>query len=415
MKRRVVITGMGTLNALGLNTHETWEGIKAGKNGIGPITLFDATNQRPYLVGEVKKFNMENYFPPKEAKRLDRVMAFGLVAAQEAFDQSRLAEYEFDRSRFGVYVTSGIGGLWTINEESRKAHLSSADRISPFFVTNSIINMVGGNIAIRMQAKGACQAVVTACSSATNAIGEAFRAVRDGYLDLVLAGGAEAAINELGIGGFASMKAISPSLDPNRASIPFDQERSGFVMAEGAGVLMMEALDFAQKRGARILGEIIGYAANCDAFHITQPDETASSIIACMKDALKDAKIRPDQIDYINPHGTSTYYNDRLETKGIKAVFQDHAYILSIGATKSMHGHALGAVGGIESVITLTALQQDLVPPTINYQVPDPECDLDVTPNQAKPRPLRYAMKNSLGFGGHNATLVFQKWEEPHA
>ncbi|MDD3113742.1 MAG: beta-ketoacyl-ACP synthase II [Candidatus Izemoplasmatales bacterium] len=415
MKRRVVITGMGTVNALGLSVDETWQSIKVGRNGIGPITLFDASKQKPYLVGEVKGFDPENYFSLKEAKRLDRVMAFGIVAAQQAFDQSGLANCEFDRSRFGVYVTSGIGGLWTINEESKKAHFQSADRISPFFVTNSIINMVGGNIAIKMQAKGACLSIVTACSSATNAIGEAFRAIRDGYLDCVLAGGAEAAINELGIGGFASIKAISPNLDPNRASIPFDFERSGFVMAEGSGILMMETLDHAKKRRADILGEIIGYASNCDAFHITQPDETASSIIACMKSALKDAKLEPDQVDYINPHGTSSYYNDRLETKGIKAVFQTHSEKVSIGATKSMHGHALGAVGGIEAIITLKALQHDLVPPTINYRVFDPECDLDVTPNVARPRRLRVALKNSLGFGGHNATLIFRKWEEPDA
>jgi 3-oxoacyl-[acyl-carrier-protein] synthase II len=415
MKRRVVITGMGTVNAIGLNVAETWESVLVGRNGIGNITLFDCSRQKPYLVGEVKNFDMEKYFPPKEAKRLDRVMAFAIVAANEAYQNSQLENVEIDRDKFGIYVTSGIGGLWTINEESRKAHLQSADRISPFFVPNSIINLVGGNIAIRLQAKGACLAIVSACSSATNAIGEAYRAIQHGYLDLILAGGAEAAINELGIGGFASMKAISPSLDPNRASIPFDRERSGFVIAEGAGVLMLEAYDQAIKRNAKIYAEIIGYSSNCDAFHITQPDETASGIIKCMRNALADAEISPAKIDYINPHGTSTYYNDRLETKAIRAVFADHSDQLSIGATKSMHGHALGAVGGIESVITIKALENGVVPPTINYREKDPECDLDYTPNHAKTRPLHYALKNSLGFGGNNATLIYRKWDETDA
>lgn len=412
MKRRVVITSLGTINAIGNDVTKTWEAAITGKNGIDKITLFDISNQREYLVAEVKDFKAEDYLPLKDARRLDRTMVFGLVAAKEAMENSGLDETMFDHDRFGVFVTSGIGGLWTINEESKKAHLKSADRMSPFFVPNSIINLVSGNIAIKYQLKGPAMGVVTACSSATSSIGEAFRYIRDGYLELVLAGGAEAPINEIGIGGFASMKAISPSLDKNRASIPFDLERTGFVMSEGAGVLLLEEYEHAKKRNATILAEILGYGANCDAFHITQPDETAEGIVKCMRSALQDANVDLNQIDYISPHGTSTYYNDRLETKGIKDLFGEHAYKISIGATKSMHGHSLGAVGGIESVILVKALQDGIVPPTINYLVQDPECDLDYTPNVAKQRNIKYALKNSLGFGGHNATLIFKKWED---
>lgn len=412
MKRRVVITALGTINAIGNDVPSTWNSVLEGKNGIDKITLFNTENQRDYLVAEVKDFHPEDYLPLKEARRLDRIMIFGLVAAKEAYENSGLDENSFDHDRFGTFVTSGIGGLWTINEESKKAHLKSADRMSPFFVPNSIINLVSGNIAIKYQLKGPAMGIVTACSSATNAIGEAFRYIRDGYLELVFAGGSEASINEIGIGGFASMKAISPSTDKDRASIPFDLERTGFVMAEGAGVLLLEEYEHAKKRGAKIHAELLGYGANCDAFHITQPDQTAEGIVKCMRLALEDANVAPEKIDYISPHGTSTYYNDRLETKGIKTLFGPHAYEISIGATKSMHGHSLGAVGGIESVILVRALEEGIVPPTINYRVKDPECDLDYTPNHYRVRDIKYAIKNSLGFGGHNATLVFKKWEE---
>lgn len=412
MKRRVVITALGTINAIGHDVAETWESVLEGRNGLGPITLFDIGNQKPFLVGEVKDFHPETLLSPKDAKRLDRTMLLALVAAQEAWNQSGLAESGFDRDRFGTYVTSGIGGLNTINDESRKAHLNSPDRMSPFFVPNSIINLVSGNIAIKYQLKGPAMGIVTACSSATNAIGEAFRTIRDGYLELAFAGGSDASINEIGIGGFAAMKALSPSLDRERASIPFDRERSGFVMAEGAGVLLLEEYEHARNRGARILAELLGYGTNCDAFHITQPDDSGEGIVKCMRMAIADAGLRPEDIDYISPHGTSTYYNDRLETKGIKLAFGDHAKDISIGATKSMHGHSLGAVGGIESVILVRALMEGIVPPTINYRVPDPECDLDYTPNHFRKREIRHALKNSLGFGGHNATLVFRKWED---
>jgi 3-oxoacyl-[acyl-carrier-protein] synthase II len=411
MKRRVVITGLGTLNAIGNNVRETWQSVRDGKNGIDEITLFDISKQKPHLAGEVKNLHPEDFIPPKEIKRLDRATIFALIAAEEAYRDSGLEESEFDHERFGAFIGSGIGGLNTINEETRKVYEKGPEMISPFFIPNAIINLIGGNIAIRYNVKGAVFPVVTACSAATNSIGEAFHYIRDGYLDLAFAGGAEAPVNELGIGGFSKMRAISPNLDKERASIPFDKERSGFVVAEGSGILIMEELEHALKRNATIHAELLGYYTNCDAFHITQPDETASGITKCMQNAMKDAGIHPEWIDFINPHGTSTYYNDRMETLAIKNVFGDHAMKISIGATKSMHGHALGGVGGIETIITVRALEEGIVPPTINYRVPDPECNLDYTPNHPKKRDMRYALKNSLGFGGHNASLVLKKWE----
>lgn len=411
MKRRVVITGLGTLNAIGNNVRETWDGVLSGKNGIAGVTLFDISKQKPHLVGEIKNLNPEDFIPPKEVRRLDRAAILALIAAGEAYRDSGLENAGFDHERFGAFIGSGIGGLNTINEETRKVYEKGPEMISPFFIPNTIINLIGGNIAIRYQVKGAVFPIVTACSAGTNSIGEAFRYIRDGYLDLAFAGGTEAPVNELGIGGFSKMRAISPSLDPERASIPFDKERSGFVVAEGSGILILEELEHALMRKAAIHAEVLGYHTNCDAFHITQPDESANGITACMLRAMEDAGIRPEQIDYINPHGTSTFYNDRVETFAIKKAFGDHAVKISIGATKSMHGHALGAVGGIETVITVRALEEGIVPATINYRVPDPECDLDYTPNKPKQRDIRYALKNSLGFGGHNASLVLKKWE----
>lgn len=412
MKRRVVITGMGTVNAIANNVHSTWEGVKAGKNGIDHVTLFDISRQKPYLAGEVKDLHPEESIPPKEVRRMDRATLLAMVAAEECYRDSRLADADFDHDRFGVFVGSGIGGIWTIQEETRKAYERGVDSISPFFIPNAIVNLIGGNIAIRYQAKGAVIPVVTACSSATNSLGEAFRYIRDGYLELIMAGGAEAAVSEMAIGGFSRMRAITPSLDRERASIPFDKERSGFVVAEGAGILMLEEREHALKRKATIYAEILGYHSNCDAFHITQPDENAEGITKCMNNALVDADLAAEKIEYINPHGTSTFYNDRMESLAIRKVFGAHADKISIGATKSMHGHALGAVGGIETIITVMALEHGIIPPTINYRIPDPECDLDYTPNRAKARPIRYALKNSLGFGGHNATLILKKWEE---
>lgn len=411
MKRRVVVTGMGVVSPVGNDVETTWKNIIAGVNGIAPITLFDASHMKVQIAAEVKNIDFLEYLEPREAKRLDRTIALGLVAAIQAFNDSKLDLEKIDHDRFGTFVSSGIGGLWTINEEARKCHEKGPDRVSPFFIPNAIINLVGGNIAIRFQAKGPALPVVTACSSATNSIGEAFRYIRDGYTDIAFSGGAEAPLNELGIAGFTSMKALNFSNNVNEASIPFDARRTGFVMGEGAGVLILEELEHALKRNAKIYAEIVGYSTTCDAYHITQPDETADGITKCMQNALDDGNVDPTWIDYINPHGTSTFYNDKLETLGIKKCFGDYAYQINIGATKSMHAHSLGAVGGIEAVITVKAVEEDIIPPTINYVEKDPECDLNYTPNHAVKRVVRYAMSNGLGFGGQNASIIFKKWE----
>lgn len=412
MKRRVVITGLGAVTPVGNDVESMWDAIKNGKNGIDYIKQFDTSNMKIKIAGEVKDLDPSKYLEPREYRKLDRAILFALVSATQAYSDAKLEETEINRDRFGTFVTSGIGGLGTINNEGKKAYIKGADRVSPFFIPNVIINLVGGNIAIKFKAYGPALPVVTACSAGTNAIGEAFRYIRDNYIDIAFAGGTEAAINELGLGGFTSMRALNSTNDPNNASIPFDKRRSGFVMAEGAGVLILEELEHAKARGAKIYAEIVGYDTTCDAFHITAPDKTARGITRCIQNALKDANITPEMIDYINPHATSTVYNDRLETMGIKNVFGDHAYKINIGATKSMTGHALGAVGAIEAIITVKSINDSIVPPTINYVEKDEECDLNYTPNKAVKRKINYALSNSLGFGGQNAVLVFKKYEE---
>ncbi len=411
MKKRVVVTGLGAVTAVGNNVSDMWDSIKNGKNGIDYITQFDVTNMKVKIAGEVKNLDIEKFVDKKAAKRLDRSVIFGLIAAQEAFEDAGLGNVNFNPYRFGTFVSSGIGGLGTINEESRKAHEKGGDRLSPFFIPNSIINLIGGNIAIKYKVKGPALPIVTACSAATNAIGEAFRYIRDGYCDIAFAGGSEAAINELGVGGFTSMKALNTSNDINCASIPFDKRRRGFVIGEGAGLLILEDYEHAKNRGAKIYGEIIGYGTTCDAYHVTAPDETADGITECIKIALNDASILPDKIDYINAHGTSTPPNDRIETLGIKKALGEHAYKVNVSSTKSMTGHALGAIGGIEAIITIKAIENGLVPPTINYQEVDEECDLNITPNKAVSRRIDYAMSNSVGFGGQNACIIFKKFE----
>ena len=412
MKRRVVVTGMGAITPLGHNVKDTWEQAKQGKNGIDFITLFDASEMKVKIAAEVKDLDPTDYIDKRESKRLDRTIILALIAAQEAYQDSGLENAEIDRDRFGVYVTSGIGGLGTIWSEAQRALEKGPDRVSPFFIPNAIVNLVGGHIAIKYKAHGANTPVVTACSAGTNAIGEAFRAIRDGYLDIAFTGGSEAAINELGVGGFTSMKALNFSNDPNRASIPFDKDRSGFVIGEGAGVLILEEYEHAIKRGAKIYAEVVGYGTSCDAYHITAPDESARGITEAILRAIKDANIEKEQIGYFNAHGTSTPYNDRLETLGIKNAFGDHAYKLSISSTKSMTGHSLGAVGGIEAILSIKALEEQIIPPTINLLNPDPECDLDYTPNQAVEKEFTYAMSNSVGFGGQNAVIILKKWED---
>ena len=412
MKRRVVITGMGAVSPIGNTAEEMWQSAREGRCGIGPITHFDTTNHKVKLAGEVKDLDFTHYLDKKELRRMDLFSQYAMVAAIQAWRDSGLDYEKIDPTRFGVDISSGIGGINTIETEYERGREKGFDRVSPFFVPMDISNLAAGNVAIKLGAKGMCTCVVTACAGGSNAIGDAFRMIRDGYQELMLAGGSEAAVTKLAIGGFTSMKALCESDDPTRASIPFDAERSGFVMGEGAGVLMLEEYEHARARGAKIYAEIVGYGATCDAYHITSPAPGGEGGARAMVEAVKDAGIQPEDIDYINAHGTSTSLNDKFETAAVKAAFGDHAYKLAMSSTKSMTGHLLGAAGAIEAIITARALQDGFIPATINYRTPDPECDLDIVPNEGRKAELRYAMSNSLGFGGHNASLVLKKYEE---
>ncbi|OED58569.1 beta-ketoacyl-ACP synthase II [Acholeplasma laidlawii] len=412
MKRRVVITGMGTINPVGNSVDESFDAIIDGKNGLGPITYFDTEKVKISIAGELKNINFEDYLDKKEIKRSDKVMILGTIAAMQAYKDSGLKDTDYDPYRFGTFVTSGIGGLDTMEKDISIKALRGADRISPFFIPNSIVNMVGGMISIKFQVKGPNIPIVTACSAATNAIGEAFRNIRDGYLDLAFAGGAEASINETGIGGFAALKALSTETDPNKASRPFDKERSGFVMGEGSGVLILESLESAQKRGAKIYAEIVGYGSTSDAFHMTAPDNAADGLTKAIELTLEDAKVSPTDVGYINAHGTSTLLNDKIETLGIKRAFKEHAYDLNVSSTKGATGHMLGATGAVESIFCIKALQTGLIPPTINYSNVDPECDLNYTVNKAGKRDINYAMNINVGFGGQNAVVLYKKYGE---
>lgn len=412
MKNRVVVTGMGAVTPLGNNAVDFWQGIKAGKCGIAPITAFDITNFKSTLAAEVKGFNPEDYMDKKEAKRMDRYCQFGMAAAEEAYKDAGLDSATFDRDRFGVIVGSGIGGLLTIEEQHSRLLEKGPGRVSPFFIPMAISNMAAGNIAIKLNARGVCTSIVTACATATHAIGESFQKIIRGEADIIVTGGAEAPITPLAVAGFTSMTALSGSSDPARASIPFDKDRDGFVMGEGAGIVILESLDHALKRNAKIYAEVVGYGATCDAYHMTAPAPSGEGGARAMKMALDDAGISPDQAPYINAHGTSTPYNDKYETEAIKAVFGDTAYKMPVSSTKSMTGHLLGAAGGVETIICVKAVQEDFVPPTIGYCTPDEECDLDYVPKTGRKHPLNYAMSNSLGFGGHNATIIVKKWSE---
>ena len=412
MKRRVVITGMGAVSPIGNTAEEMWQSAREGRCGIGPITHFDTTTHKVKLAGEVKDLDFTPYLDKKELRRMDLFSQYAMVAAIQAWRDSGLDYEKIDPTRFGVDISSGIGGINTIETEYERGREKGFDRVSPFFVPMDISNLAAGNVAIKLGAKGMCTCVVTACAGGSNAIGDAFRMIRDGYQELMLAGGSEAAVTKLAIGGFTSMKALCESDDPTRASIPFDAERSGFVMGEGAGVLMLEEYEHARARGAKIYAEIVGYGATCDAYHITSPAPGGEGGARAMVEAVKDAGIQPEDIDYINAHGTSTSLNDKFETAAVKAAFGDHAYKLAMSSTKSMTGHLLGAAGAIEAIITARALQDGFIPATINYRTPDPECDLDIVPNEGRKAELRYAMSNSLGFGGHNASLLLKKWEE---
>ena len=410
-KRRVVITGMGAVTPIGNTVADSWAAAKAGTCGIGPITRYDPSAQKAKLAGEVKNFDPEALLGKRECKRMDRFTQLALVASDQAMADSGLDREKENLDRCGIIFSSGIGGFETLGEAYQRGSTRGFDSVSPFFIPMIISNMAAGQIAIRYGFKGMCTCVVTACASSNNALGDAFHYIRDGYAEVMLCGGAEAAITPLAMGGFTSMKALCEGDDPKRASIPFDAERSGFVMGEGAGALLLEEYDHALARGAKIYAEVIGYGANCDAYHITAPAPGGAGGAACMALALADAGIAPEAVDYINAHGTSTPMNDSCETQAIHTTFGAHADKLMVSSTKSMTGHLLGAAGAVEAAFTALALYEGFVPPTIGYQVPDPACDLDIVPNQGRKADLHVALSNSLGFGGHNAAVVLKKWE----
>lgn len=410
-RRRVVITGLGAVTPVGLTAADSWQAVRSGVCGIGPITQFDASSQKVSLAAEVKGFDADALLGKQEAKRMGRFTQFAMVSAREALADSGLNTEAEDLDRCGVIVSSGIGGLSITEAEHDRGLARGWDRVSPFYIPTAICNMAAGQIAIDTGFRGMCTCPVTACAGGTNAVGDAFHYIRDGYADVMLCGGTEAAVTPLAIGGFTSMKALSQATDPNRASIPFDAERSGFVLGEGAAILVLEELQHALDRGAHIYAEFVGYGATCDAYHMTAPRPDGSGGAKAMAMAIADAGITPDQVDYINAHGTSTHLNDAGETAAVKMVFGDHARKLSMSSTKSMTGHMLGAAGAVEAMFTALSLRDGYMPATIHYSVPDPECDLDVVPNEGREAQLRYALSNSLGFGGHNGSILLKKWE----
>jgi len=411
MKRKVAITGLGVVSPIGNNVDELWKSIKSARCGIGPITKYDTTDRKVTLAGEVKGFNADKYIDKRDARKMDMYTRYAMVAAGEAMEDSGLSGENESHERWGVILGSGIGGIGTIEEEKMRGEEMGYDRVSPYFIPKAISNMAAGNIAIKYDLRGFCGCSVSACASGANAIGDAARHIRDGYGDVMIAGGAEAAITTLSIGGFTSLHALSQESNPDRASIPFDAERNGFVMGEGAGVLVLEEYEHAKKRGAYIYGLLAGYGANCDAYHITAPRPDGEGAARCMNMALSDAGMRADEVDYINAHGTSTKLNDAGETLAVKKVFGDDYKRVAVSSTKSMTGHLLGASGALEAVITALAVERDFLPPTVNYKVPDPECDLSLVTGNGCESKVRAAMSNSFGFGGHNAVLVIKKDE----
>lgn len=407
------MTGIGLVSALGLDTDSTWKAILAGKSGIGPISRFDTTDFSTRIAGEVKGLNPLDYVDTKNARKMDRFILYAIAASDWAVSHSELKITPEISHRVGVFIASGIGGFETIEREHEKFLKNGPRRISPFFIPSSIINEAAGQVSIRLRAAGPNSATCTACAASAHAIGDSFRIIQRGDADVMIAGGSEAAITPMGVGGFAAMRALSTRNDePERASRPFDYERDGFVVGEGAGILVLEELEHALKRSAAILGEIVGYGMSGDAYHITMPREDGSGAYRVMKIALEDAGIAPDQIDYVNAHGTSTPLNDRIETRAIKELFGGEAYRLGISSTKSMTGHLLGAAGGLESGISVLAVRDQVMPPTINLENPDPDCDLDYVPNEARSASINYVLSNSFGFGGTNAAIVFKKYEE---
>ncbi|MEW5975223.1 MAG: beta-ketoacyl-ACP synthase II [Acidobacteriota bacterium] len=412
MKRRVVVTGVGLVSALGLGTEETWGALLEGRSGVDHITRFDTSQFSTRIAAEVKGFDPLNWIEKKDVKKMDPFIQYAVAAAEFAVKDSGLSISSTLATRVGVHIGSGIGGFSTIEREHSELLKGGPRRISPFFIPSSIVNLAAGQVSIKFGAKGPNTATCTACSSGSHAIGDSFRIVQRGEADAMICGGSEAAITPMSVGGFASMRALSQrNDDPQRASRPFDKNRDGFVIGEGAGILILEELEMAKSRGATIYAEVVGYGMSSDAFHITQPAEDGDGAYRVMLNTLEDAGIPPNEVGYINAHGTSTPYNDRNETHAIKRTFGDHAYRLKVSSTKSMTGHLLGAAGGLEAGISALSIYHQIIPPTINYETPDPECDLDVTPNSACKTQFEYVLSNSFGFGGTNASLLLKRYE----
>jgi len=408
-KRQVVVTGVGLVTALGTGTEETWKGLCEGRSGVANITRFDTSQFSTRIAAEVKDFDALKWFDKKDLKKMDHFIYYAVAAADFAMAQSTLQIAPELSERVGVFIGSGIGGFTVIEREHTAFMEGGPRKISPFFIPSSIINLAAGQVSIRFGARGPNSAPCTACSSGAHAIGDAYRVITRGDADVMICGGAEAAITPMGVGGFAAMRALSTrNEEPTRASRPFDKDRDGFVVGEGAGILILEELSLAQKRGAKIIAELVGYGMSGDAFHITLPPEDGNGAHRVMLNALMDAGVKPDVVDYINAHGTSTPPNDRVETMAIKRLFGDHARKLAVSSTKSMIGHLLGAAGAVEAGITSLAVERGVLPPTINYETPDPDCDLDYVPNTMRKADIRYALSNSFGFGGTNASLIFR-------
>lgn len=412
MEKRVVITGLGAITPIGKDVNETWKGIENKKCGIDKITLFDTENFKTKLAGEVKEYDALKYFEQKQAKRFDKSSQFAVIAAREAVKNSGITEENTNYERVGVFVSSGIAGLKTIQEQCEINYVKGNNRVSPMFIPMAIANMPAGNIAIEFGFKGESISIVTACASSTHAIGEAYKTIKQGYEDVIIAGGTESSICPIGIAGFENMKALCTSEDKNRASIPFDKERSGFVMGEGAGIVVLEELEHAKKRGAKIYAELIGFGSTTDAYHITSPNPNGEGGAKAMVRAIEDAGIKPKDIDYINAHGTSTHLNDSTETLAIKTALGEASKKVMVSSTKGNIGHLLGAAGGVEAVICVKAIENGIVPPTINYKEKDEECDLDIVPNEPRKEKLNIVMSNSLGFGGHNASIIISNYKE---
>ena len=413
MSRRVVVTGIGLVSPLGIGTDETWEAIRLARSGIGSITAFDASAFTTRIAGEVKGFEPEKYIDRKEIKKMGRFIQFAIAASDFALSASGLKVTADNAERVGVYIGSGIGGFEVIEREFENLLRSGPRRISPFFIPATIINLASGYVSIRSGAKGPNSATATACTTSAHSIGDSFRMIQHGDADVMICGGAEAPICRMGIGGFAAMRALSTRNDePERASRPWDKCRDGFVVGEGAGIVILEELEAALRRGAPILAELVGYGMSGDSYHITSPPEDGDGAFRVMRSGLKDAGIEPEKIDYINAHGTSTDVGDRVETLAIKRCFGDHAYKLAVSSTKSMMGHLLGGAGGVEAGLTVLAIRDQIAPPTVNHEVPDPDCDLDYVPNRPRPMRIDYALSNSFGFGGTNGCLIFKRFTE---